>query len=172
MTALAFKSADEIFDHYKANRARIANATRIAAAKHYHENKGRKVYLEPIGPANRFRAPKYPHIYWPPIGPVYKKHEPIGRDIFDISTKPRGPSLKDIIAQVSSKYNVPICDLKSSRRASSVTIVRQIAMFRMKTETFNSLPAIGKFLGGRDHTTILHGVRKIQRMIDEGRSPL
>jgi chromosomal replication initiator protein len=55
-------------------------------------------------------------------------------------------------------------DLLSSRRTAVVVKPRQIAMYLAKTLTLRSLPEIGRRFGGRDHTTVLHAVRKIESL--------
>jgi chromosomal replication initiator protein len=53
----------------------------------------------------------------------------------------------------------------SSRRTANVVRPRQIAMYLAKTLTLRSLPEIGRRFGGRDHTTVLHAVRKIETLV-------
>ena len=55
--------------------------------------------------------------------------------------------------------------LLSSRRTANVVRPRQIAMYLAKTLTLRSLPEIGRRFGGRDHTTVLHAVRKIESLV-------
>ena len=57
-------------------------------------------------------------------------------------------------------------DLLSSRRTANVVRPRQIAMYLAKMLTPRSLPEIGRRFGGRDHTTVLHAVRKIEALVD------
>ena len=56
-------------------------------------------------------------------------------------------------------------DLLSSRRTANVVRPRQVAMYLAKTLTLRSLPEIGRRFGGRDHTTVLHAVRKIENLV-------
>jgi chromosomal replication initiator protein len=56
-------------------------------------------------------------------------------------------------------------DLLSSRRTANVVRPRQVAMYLGKTLTLRSLPEIGRRFGGRDHTTVLHAVRKIENLV-------
>lgn len=67
---------------------------------------------------------------------------------------------KLIIAEVADAHDVLIADLLSPRRAVRLVHARHEAMWRLRNETTMSLPMIGKRLGGRDHTTVLHGIRK------------
>lgn len=77
-------------------------------------------------------------------------------------------SVRQIINVVSEYYRIPQREIMSNRRTAPVVRARQIGMYLAKTHTLRSLPEIGRVLGGKDHTTILHGVRKItQRMADD-----
>ncbi len=75
---------------------------------------------------------------------------------------PKKVKIEDIQKLVASHYNVSRADLLSSRRTAAVVKPRQIAMFLSKVLTPRSLPEIGRRFGGRDHTTVLHAVRKIE----------
>ena len=58
-------------------------------------------------------------------------------------------------------YKIKIADMYSKKRPASIARPRQIAMYLAKELTQKSLPEIGELFGGRDHTTVLHAVRKI-----------
>ncbi|HHN72746.1 MAG TPA: chromosomal replication initiator protein DnaA [Thermopetrobacter sp.] len=75
--------------------------------------------------------------------------------------------IEDILRIVGRHYNVPKADLLSPRRARSIVLPRQIGMYLAKKLTSRSLPEIGRRFGGRDHSTVLHAVRKIERVIKE-----
>ncbi len=77
----------------------------------------------------------------------------------------RRVKVEDIQRVVSKHYNVSKQDLLSSRRTRSIVWPRQIAMFLSKTMTPRSLPEIGRRFGGRDHTTVLHAVRKVEEIL-------
>ncbi|MFD2238781.1 chromosomal replication initiator protein DnaA [Aureimonas populi] len=70
--------------------------------------------------------------------------------------------IEDILKFVSRHYNVSRTDILSARRTRTIVRPRQIAMYLAKTMTPRSLPEIGRRFGGRDHTTVLHAVRKIE----------
>ena len=70
--------------------------------------------------------------------------------------------IDDIQKLVASHFNVSRADILSSRRTFNVVRPRQIAMYLSKTLTLRALPEIGRRFGGRDHTTVLHAVRKIE----------
>jgi chromosomal replication initiator protein len=69
--------------------------------------------------------------------------------------------IDDIMKVVGRHFNVQKADLLSPRRARSVVVPRQIGMYLSKKLTSRSLPEIGRKFGGRDHSTVLHAVRKI-----------
>jgi chromosomal replication initiator protein len=70
--------------------------------------------------------------------------------------------IEDIQKVVARQFNVSKTDLLSNRRTRVIVRPRQIAMYLAKTLTPRSLPEIGRRFGGRDHTTVLHAVRKIE----------
>lgn len=76
--------------------------------------------------------------------------------------EPKRVKIEDIQKLVASHYSVTRADILSSRRTATVVKPRQVAMFLSKTLTLRSLPEIGRRFGGRDHTTVLHAVRKIE----------
>jgi len=69
------------------------------------------------------------------------------------------------LAVLAEYPGVTMYDLKSPRRNATMVRARQIAMYLSKTITARSLPEIGRRFGGRDHTTVLHAVRKIEAMV-------
>lgn len=75
-------------------------------------------------------------------------------------------SVRDIQKIVSRELRVSKTDLLSSRRTADVVGPRQIAMYLSRTLTLQSLPEIGRLFGGRDHTTVLHAVRKTTAMME------
>ena len=75
--------------------------------------------------------------------------------------------IEDIQKVVAKHYNVSKNDLLSNRRTRVIVRPRQISMYLSKTLTPRSLPEIGRRFGGRDHTTVLHAVRKIEQLLTE-----
>ena len=73
-------------------------------------------------------------------------------------------TIEDIQKRVAEHYNVRLADMHSPRRARSVARPRQVAMYLAKQLTTRSLPEIGRKFGGRDHTTVMHAVRKIDEL--------
>jgi chromosomal replication initiator protein len=78
--------------------------------------------------------------------------------------EPKRIKIEDIQKLVASHFNVSRADILSSRRTANVVRPRQIAMYLSKVLTLRSLPEIGRRFGGRDHTTVLHAVRKIDAL--------
>ncbi|KQV44608.1 MULTISPECIES: chromosomal replication initiator protein DnaA [unclassified Rhizobium] len=79
--------------------------------------------------------------------------------------EPRRVRIEDIQRVVAKHYNVSRQELVSNRRTRVIVKPRQIAMYLAKTLTPRSFPEIGRRFGGRDHTTVLHAVRKIEDLI-------
>ncbi|MCA0368309.1 MAG: chromosomal replication initiator protein DnaA [Proteobacteria bacterium] len=76
-------------------------------------------------------------------------------------------TVDEIQKTVADHFNLKQADLLSERRTRSVARPRQIAMYLCKQHTTRSYPDIGRRFGGRDHTTILHGVRKIEELMPQ-----
>ena len=76
----------------------------------------------------------------------------------------RKVTIDEILRKVADHYNLRMSDLLSARRARNVARPRQVAMYLAKTLTSRSLPDIGRRFGGRDHTTVIHAVRKIEEL--------
>ena len=82
------------------------------------------------------------------------------------SGEPKRIRIEDIQRAVSRHYNVSRTELLSNRRTRAIVRPRQIAMYLAKMLTLRSLPEIGRRFGGRDHTTVLHAVKKIEGLSD------
>jgi chromosomal replication initiation ATPase DnaA len=84
----------------------------------------------------------------------------------------RGQSIPDsirrIVAEVCLKHDQYLLDIESDRRTTDVMPARFEMIYRLRTETTWSLPRIGRFLGNRDHTTILHGYQKFKKQLENG----
>lgn len=76
----------------------------------------------------------------------------------------RKVTIDEIIRKVADHYTLRITDLLSARRSRSVARPRQVAMYLAKMLTSRSLPEIGRKFGGRDHTTVIHAVRKVEEL--------
>lgn len=73
-----------------------------------------------------------------------------------------------IIAAVCFKYGLTLFEIMARRRIKSIVLARQEAMWRVTQKTPLSLPKIGKYFNGRDHTTVLYSIRRHQKRIDRG----
>lgn len=76
----------------------------------------------------------------------------------------RRVTIEDIQKRVAEYYGIKISDMQSARRSQNVARPRQVAMYLAKALTTRSLPEIGRKFGGRDHTTVLHAVRKVEEV--------
>lgn len=76
-------------------------------------------------------------------------------------------TIDEIQRKVAEHYNIRLTDMHSARRARNVARPRQVAMYLAKQLTARSLPEIGRKFGGRDHTTVMHAVRKIDELMLE-----
>jgi chromosomal replication initiator protein len=76
-------------------------------------------------------------------------------------------TIEEIQRKVSEHYNIRISDIVGPKRLRAFARPRQVAMYLSKNLTTRSLPEIGRRFGGRDHTTVMHGVRRIQELKDK-----
>jgi chromosomal replication initiator protein len=91
--------------------------------------------------------------------------ETVIRDLVQ-GIEPRRIKIEDILRIISRHFGVSKGDLLSQRRHRSVVWPRQIGMYLAKQLTHRSLPEIGRRFGGRDHTTVLHAIRKIESQLN------
>ena len=74
------------------------------------------------------------------------------------------------IQRLTAEYfNLKISDLRSKSRMKSISKPRQVSMYLIRCLTSHSLPEIGEYFGGRDHTTVLHACNKIHRELGENK---
>ena len=73
-------------------------------------------------------------------------------------------TIEDIQKQVAAHFNIKMADMHSARRSRTIARPRQIAMYLAKKLTSRSLPEIGRKFGGKDHTTVMHAVRKVDEL--------
>jgi chromosomal replication initiator protein len=76
----------------------------------------------------------------------------------------RRVTIEEIQKRVAEHFRIRISDMHSARRSRAVARPRQVAMYLAKQLTPRSLPEIGRKFGGRDHTTVMHAVRKIEEL--------
>lgn len=95
--------------------------------------------------------------------------EALGQSIKIQAAKPL--NVNQILKTVSSYYNVTLTDIKGKRRTKELVVPRQMAMYMLYELTQTPFLTIGELLGNRDHTTIMHGVKKIEKELkDLGRT--
>lgn len=160
MTALEIRP-EEIgnvgFDlaEYKARRARMMGAMpprpKPSIARVVHIIPPRKTMARVLYPA--------------PIGPIRV------RDIIAVATPAESsPKLsRRIMHEICQLYGVTLIDLISNRRTACLTRPRMHAYYRLRTETTLSYPQIGKLMGGRDHTTAMHGYKRFLAQVEAGK---
>lgn len=71
-------------------------------------------------------------------------------------------TVETIVNAAAQEFGVTVLDIKSSRHHASLVQARHVAMYLARHLTPRSLPEIGRFLGGRDHTTVMYGVRRTE----------
>ncbi|MBC7143501.1 MAG: chromosomal replication initiator protein DnaA [Rhodobacteraceae bacterium] len=76
----------------------------------------------------------------------------------------RKVTIEEIQRKVSEHYNIRLSDMIGPKRVRTIARPRQVAMYLAKSMTTRSLPEIGRRFGGRDHTTIMHGIRKVEEL--------
>ena len=137
-----------------------------------------KAYRPPVAMPTHLPAPVF-EIIAAPVAESEIEPEPAPvtkrRYFRTVYTRPIGPRndldlcpipyvrIRWIIEVVAHKFRVDLIDIYSARRTAGIVAPRQIAMYLAKRLTLASLPEIGRHFGGRDHTTVLHAVRKMAR---------
>jgi len=76
----------------------------------------------------------------------------------------RKVTVEEIQRKVAEHFNIRMSDMIGPKRQRSIARPRQVAMYLSKSLTTRSLPDIGRRFGGRDHTTVMHGVRRIEEL--------
>jgi chromosomal replication initiator protein len=87
------------------------------------------------------------------------------RDVF--SARPSNPTMEEIMRVVMTHYNIKLSDLQSRRRTNAIAHPRQIGMYLLRKTTRHSLEEIGGFFGGRDHSTVLYAIERVEAQIQQ-----
>jgi chromosomal replication initiator protein len=82
-----------------------------------------------------------------------------------LRTSSQKVTIEEIQRKVSEHFNIRLADMIGPKRVRTIARPRQVAMYLAKTMTTRSLPEIGRRFGGRDHTTIMHGIRKVEELM-------
>lgn len=86
-----------------------------------------------------------------------KEKEPVGHH--------SGGHLDDVLKVVARHFDMSVADLRSKKRSKDIVCVRQVACYFLKKHTENSLQAIGAYIGGRNHSTVIHAIGKVEEML-------
>lgn len=143
----------------------------IEATRVLRERQACDALLARLKEHHDYRVPRVP-VAWVAPEPVIEKPAK-QRRVFFHNSSPDGeqvqlpvmPSLQDIKRATCLHFGVGMEDLLSNRRTNKICYPRQIGYFLAKKLTTRSFPEIGKHFGDRDHTTILYGYNKIERLI-------
>lgn len=73
-----------------------------------------------------------------------------------------------ILREVAKEFDVPVNELRGTSKCWHIARPRQIAYLRLRDETDLSYPIIGRVMGGRDHTTIIYGIKAVRKRLQQG----
>jgi hypothetical protein len=133
------------------------------------QHDGHKARLARLGAPPRYQAP----IWRKPQAPKIEPQDlAAGWEsmwfydlVFSIDRKAAVPHIRDIQAAVARYFKISVLDILSQRRAVEISMPRHIGMYLARVLTMKGYPEIGRRFGDRDHTTVMHGVRKIGNLI-------
>ena len=81
----------------------------------------------------------------------------------------RSITIEEVQKKVAERYNLKVSDMYSSKRSRNIARPRQVAMYLSKSLTSHSLAEIGKKFGGKDHTTVMHAVKKVEDLLKDNK---
>lgn len=84
-----------------------------------------------------------------------------------IDNKPHTPKAREVLNLVASHFDLRVKDLTGKSRKAEIVLPRQVVMYLLRTNLDQPLERIGELLGKRDHTTVMHGVEKIEKLLQE-----
>jgi chromosomal replication initiator protein len=87
------------------------------------------------------------------------------QDLTTIHDSPRPPMMSDVAEAVARYYHVTLGDLRGKSRRASIVRPRQVAYYLCRVLTFQTYQDIGWYFGGRDHTTVMHGVGLVEGIV-------
>lgn len=141
----------ELTDHYAGVRRRLYSTDVEVASK---PRNVRTIY---VTGAKRLIAPPPKQAF----KPKPQKVKPIQRDLINVTEGGTHPFVwRLIVDEVCTKYQCTFGEIIGGQRAKWIVVARHEAFYRLSKETALSLPQIGRLMGGKDHTTVLHGCRK------------
>jgi chromosomal replication initiator protein len=101
---------------------------------------------------------------------------PLTKDLAQVALReilhrsPKNITIDQIIAQVAKVFNVKPSDIKSKKKHKLYSLPRQVAMYLAREVTEHSYPEIGEAFGGKDHSTVIYGARKIEKALEQDHS--
>jgi hypothetical protein len=107
----------------------------------------------------------YGEVAWP----QYPPQPPAEYEHCEGAVPPAPKTARGIARQVADKHKVGVNEILSRRRSHYIVLARQETYWRVRNETTLSLPQIGRFLGGKDHTSVLWGIRQYEKKLKAGR---
>ena len=125
----------------------------------YLHRMSRQQLVQLSGPV-KFTAPKIQ--FWSYTAAASARFGERNDPLFSARIPPR---MGEIIRVCAAQFHVPEVEIVSHRRHKEAVRARQVAMYLAKKLTMNSLPQIARRIGGRDHTTAIHAVRKIEELL-------
>lgn len=143
-------------------------STFAGQAEHYAAVKARLGYVAPKPRMMRLRAPAAP-VVTEPVAALDPPKSPAMRDFLFVTlpADPEAPerdilmpAWKVIVHETAKKHGVSFMEIVGMQRSRRIAVARHEACYRIAMETTMSLPMIGRRLGGRDHTTVLHSIRR------------
>ena len=126
-------------------------------------------HLERPRARRRAEPHRRPHASWSAAPITLETAQEVLHDL--LRANERRVTIDEIQKRVAEHFNIRLAEMTSARRARAVARPRQVAMYLAKQLTSRSLPEIGRKFGGRDHTTVMHAVRKIEELTLERPRP-
>ena len=146
----------------------IERTSVIAEVEPEDENTEDQIACDELLALLKRHHPEYdPDLKPEPEPEIVPEPEPVAAvvDVVDSDeVLPAVPSVRDVQVAVCWYFGFRLTDFLSHRRTGKLIYPRQISMWLAKTLTMKTLPQLGRAFGGRDHTTILHAVRKIENL--------
>lgn len=150
---------------HNARKARLRRIEQAAARDNPKTDKEFSAALNAVAPSSDPAPEPDPEVEW--AARQIEEHKPFWFSVVDcIKLTPRGnPTIRAIQLATCEAYGVTMNDILSARRTWNVVLPRQVSMYLAKELTALSYPRIARATGDRDHTTALHGFRKIEALI-------
>lgn len=154
-----------------ATHAAVRMPPLVALAHKAHHDRLRRIHLAAVKPFVRPKPvmkPKEPDPNYPPFNIQTLHYHQMW--FFDLVTErlpgsEAMPQVSTIMHATCLHFGVSRTDMLSARRDQSIAIPRMVGMYLARTLSLKSFPEIGRRFGRRDHTTIMHGVRRVEEML-------